>query len=143
MTRPANRQTEWARLLVETLADAGVAHLVVSPGSRSTPILLAARRCGRLTLHDVIDERAASFFALGGARASGEVVALLCTSGTAPSHYLPAVIEARASGHPLVILSADRPKRLVDAGANQTIDQTALFGRHVAYECDLGDRAAQ
>ncbi|MCL4222862.1 MAG: 2-succinyl-5-enolpyruvyl-6-hydroxy-3-cyclohexene-1-carboxylic-acid synthase [Myxococcales bacterium] len=131
-------QTVWAELCVASLADAGVTELVVSPGSRSTPLVAAAAALPGLTLYPVIDERAAGFFALGRARAGGAPVAVVCTSGTAPAHYLPAVIEAAMSGVPLVVVSADRPPELHGAGAAQTIDQTRLFGGFVRRFEELG-----
>lgn len=127
------------------LVGAGVRDLVVSPGSRSTPLLLQAIRAeerGDLRIHDVLDERAAAFFALGLARA-GAFPALLCTSGSAAAHYLPALVEANASGLALVVVSANRPPELQETGANQTIDQTKLFGDHVAAFVDLGLVAAE
>jgi 2-succinyl-5-enolpyruvyl-6-hydroxy-3-cyclohexene-1-carboxylate synthase len=122
----------WALALLDGLLSTGLEHLVLSPGSRSTPVVMAARRRAaagaRLTLTPILDERSAAFFALGLARASRRPLALLCTSGSAPGHWLPAVIEASAWGLPLVLLSADRPPQLRGWGANQTIDQTRLFG---------------
>ncbi len=129
-------QTRFVRHVVDGLVHGGVTDVVLSPGSRSTPLLLAALRSG-LPIHDVIDERAASFFALGLAR-EGRLPALVCTSGSAPGHYLPAVMEASASRVPLVVVSANRPPELHDTGASQTIDQTRLFGGHVRAFVDLG-----
>ncbi len=138
MTEAENLLSEWAALLMSSLADAGVRDIVTSPGSRSTPFVAAALRESRLRMHAIIDERAASFFALGQARATGQPSVLLCTSGTAGAHYFPAVIEANASGLPLVVLTADRPIELMDCGAPQTIDQTKLFGDHARKFIDLG-----
>lgn len=137
-TAPLNLLSLWAELLVASLADAGVECLVASPGSRNTPFLLAASREPRLRVVDVIDERAAGFYALGMARASGAPVALLCTSGSAAAHYLPAVLEADLSGIPLVLLTADRPFELIGVGANQAFDQPPLFGPYVRRAFDPG-----
>lgn len=127
----ANRNLRWAATLMGALADRGVTDVVISPGSRSTPLVLACEATQGLTLRVQVDERAAAFFALGLAKGTGRPAALICTSGSAPAHWLPAVIEARSAGVPLLLLSADRPPELHDCGANQTIDQTRLFGAHV------------
>jgi 2-succinyl-5-enolpyruvyl-6-hydroxy-3-cyclohexene-1-carboxylate synthase len=101
--------------------------------------VLAAQRRPALALTTILDERSAAFYALGVAQASRRPVALLCTSGSAPGHWMPAVIEAHASGVPLVLLTADRPASLRAWGANQTIDQTRLFGVFVREFHDPGD----
>lgn len=132
-----NLQTEWARLLFASLADAGVRDVVISPGSRSTPFVVAAVREPRLARHDVIDERAAAFFALGQARITGRPSVVVCTSGTAPAHWLPAMIEANITGTPIILLSGDRPHELYDCRAPQTIDQVKLFGENARFFADL------
>jgi len=128
----------WSLALLDGLIQGGMQRLVVSPGSRSTPVVLAGQRQPQLELISVLDERSAGFFALGLARASRRPVGLLCTSGSAPAHWLPAVIEASESGVPLVLLSADRPPELRAWGANQTIDQSRLFGVFVREFHDVG-----
>ena len=131
-------QTLWAELIATTLADAGVARCVISPGSRSTPLVAALANEPRLALVTLIDERAAAFFALGAARATGLPVALVCTSGTAAAHYLPAIIEASMADVPLLALTSDRPPELQGCGASQTIDQVKLYGDFVRGAIDLG-----
>lgn len=131
-------QTLWAELVATTLADAGAVRCVISPGSRSTPLVAALASEPRLELTTLIDERAAGFFALGAARAAGAPVALVCTSGTAAAHYLPAIVEASLAGVPLVVFTADRPPELQDCGASQTIDQVKLYGDFVRAAIDLG-----
>ena len=121
----------WAWHLLNGLVEAGLAWLVMSPGSRSTPLALAALRHPGLTTRVVIDERAAAFFALGVAKATGRPVAVVGTSGSAAANWFPAVVEADMARVPLMLLSADRPPELHDRGANQTMDQQALFGGHV------------
>ncbi len=112
--------------------------VVVSPGSRNTPLVLAFAAAQDAELHCILDERAAGFFALGLARATGRAVILVCTSGSAGAHYLPAVIEASASRIPLLILTADRPPEHHHCGAPQTINQQGLFGVHARWFVDLG-----
>ena len=135
----------WAGVLAADLvasiggdAAAVARHVVISPGSRSTPLVLACASQARLQLHCILDERAAGFFALGLSRSYGRAAVLVCTSGSAAAHYYPAVLEASASGVPLLVLSADRAPEQHLCGAPQTLDQVHLFGRHVRYFADLG-----
>ncbi len=130
--------TAWARLILGSLARAGIRNLIVSPGSRSTPFLAAALATPGLTLHSVVDERSAGYFALGLGRGLGRPVAVLSTSGTAAANYFPAVIEGDLSRTPLIVLTADRPHELHHGASPQTIDQTCLFGSHVRRFVDLG-----
>ena len=136
---PRNLLTVWATLLLDALAAAGVRHVVASPGSRSTPYLLAAIGQPLLQVHTIVDERSAGFFALGISRATGSPPVLLCTSGTAAAHYFPAVIEASEAALPLVVLSADRPLDLVHNRAPQTTEQRQLYGGHARSFDDLGE----
>ena len=131
-------QTIWADLVAASLADAGVRVCVISPGSRSTPLVAALAKESRLELVTIIDERAAAFFALGAARATNIPAALVCTSGTAAAHYLPAIVEAAMADVPLVAITADRPPELQGCGASQTIDQRGLYRSFVRGEFDLG-----
>ena len=136
-----NPSTALATVLVDELLRGGVTDAVVAPGSRSAPVALAlaaAERAGRLALHVRVDERTAAFLALGLARASGRPVPILTTSGTATAHLHAAVLEADASGVPLVALTADRPPELRATGANQTIDQPGLYGGAVRFAADVG-----
>src|SRR5262249_11093851 len=118
-----------------------------APGSRSAPLAIALwdRAAGEpgeggagVRLHVRIDERCASFLALGLAKASRRPVALVCTSGTAAAHFHAAVIEASEAGVPLLVLTADRPPELRDTGANQAIDQVKLYGDAVRWVCEAG-----
>jgi 2-succinyl-5-enolpyruvyl-6-hydroxy-3-cyclohexene-1-carboxylate synthase len=117
--------------LIDGLVAAGVEQVVISPGSRSTPLVLAVNRQARLHSWQHPDERCAAFFALGLASHARRPVGLIATSGSAPGHWLPAVIEANRSGIPLILLSADRPAGLQACGSNQTVDQIHLFGSQV------------
>ncbi|MDO5092841.1 MAG: 2-succinyl-5-enolpyruvyl-6-hydroxy-3-cyclohexene-1-carboxylic-acid synthase [Propionibacteriaceae bacterium] len=117
--------------IVEALLAADVRHVVLAPGSRNAPLSLAldaADTAGLLSLHVRVDERVAAFTALGLAKASGTVVAVVTTSGTAVGNLVPAAMEARAAGVPLLFLTADRPATAVGTGANQTCDQLGAFG---------------
>jgi 2-succinyl-5-enolpyruvyl-6-hydroxy-3-cyclohexene-1-carboxylate synthase len=136
-----NPSTAFARVLVDELLRGGVSDAVLAPGSRSAPVALAlaaAERDGRLRLHVRIDERTAAFLALGIAKASGRPVPVLTTSGTAAAHLHAAVLEADASGVPLLALTADRPPELRATGANQTIEQNGLYGGAVRWAADVG-----
>ena len=145
--RVADASLRQAAAFVRGLVAAGLTEAVLSPGSRSTPLALACLRQPGLTSRVAVDERSAAFLALGIARGAAAPVAVVATSGSAPAHWHPAVIEADATGVPMVLVSADRPAELVGWGANQTTDQTQLFGRHVrAYHslppADAGHDAA-
>ncbi|HVQ58943.1 MAG TPA: 2-succinyl-5-enolpyruvyl-6-hydroxy-3-cyclohexene-1-carboxylic-acid synthase [Solirubrobacterales bacterium] len=139
---PTNVNTALASAFAEELARGGLRHAVISPGSRSTPLAVALWRQPEIDVTVIVDERSAGFFALGAAQASGEPVALLCTSGTAAANYHPAACEADESALPLLVLSADRPPELRGIGAGQTIDQVKLFGSAVRWFCEVGTHAA-
>jgi 2-succinyl-5-enolpyruvyl-6-hydroxy-3-cyclohexene-1-carboxylate synthase len=130
------------RAFVDELARCGVAGACTSPGSRSTPLVLTLARERGIPTTSHVDERAAAFFALGLVKATGRPAVLACTSGTAAANYLPAVIEARESGLPLIVLTADRPPELRDVGAGQTIDQIKLYGSAVKWFVEVGAHAA-
>jgi 2-succinyl-5-enolpyruvyl-6-hydroxy-3-cyclohexene-1-carboxylate synthase len=123
-----NPNHAFAAAFFAELVASGVAHACLSPGSRSTPLTVAAVRQPGLRCWSILDERSAGFFALGLAKASRSPVALVCTSGTAAANYHPAVIEAHHARVPLLVLTADRPPELRDWGAGQTIDQLSLYG---------------
>lgn len=142
MVDPTNANTALASAFCEELERSGVKRAVVSPGSRSTPLAVALWRQPGIEVTIALDERSGGFFALGAAQASGEPVALLCTSGTAAANYHPAVAEADLSSVPLIVLTADRPPELRDIGAGQTIDQIKLFGDAVRWFSEVGNHGA-
>jgi 2-succinyl-5-enolpyruvyl-6-hydroxy-3-cyclohexene-1-carboxylate synthase len=136
-----NPSTALAAVLADELIRCGLREAVLAPGSRSAPLALALHaraEAGGVRLHVRIDERSASFLALGLAKASRRPVALVCTSGTAAAHFHAAVIEADEAGVPLIVLTADRPPELRGTGASQTIDQLKLYGSAVRWFCELG-----
>jgi 2-succinyl-5-enolpyruvyl-6-hydroxy-3-cyclohexene-1-carboxylate synthase len=126
------------RAFVDELARCGMREACTSPGSRSAPLVLSLVRDARLRCHSHIDERAAGFFALGVAKASGRPAAVACTSGTAAAELLPAVVEAHEARVPMIILTADRPPELRDVGAGQTIDQIKLYGGAAKWFFEVG-----
>ena len=128
---------EYIANLVDEFAQLGITHAVFSPGSRSTTMAMLFREHGAFETYMNIDERSAGFMALGIAKAHRKPVILVCTSGSAVAHYMPAVLEAQYSGVPLIILSADRPHTLQHVGAPQTVDQQKLFGTAVNYYEEL------
>ncbi len=135
---PADANTSLARVLVDEWVRGGVREAVLAPGSRSAPLALALAADDRLRLHMFLDERSASFFALGVAKASGRAVPVLCTSGTAAANFHPAVLEARHARVPLIVCTADRPPELRDTGAGQTVDQLKLYGDAVRWFAEVG-----
>ena len=128
---------EYIASLVDELYQLGLRHAVFSPGSRSTTLAMLFQSHGGFHTYMNIDERSAGFMALGITKAQGEPAVLVCTSGSALTHYGPAVVEAKHSGVPMIILSADRPYTLQQVGAPQTIDQQKYFGTAVNYYEEL------
>ena len=136
-TTPATTAT-FCATLVDEWVRLGVAHAVVSPGSRSTPMAIALASNSKIALHVFHDERSASFAALGIGLQSGTPAVLLCTSGTAAAQFFAAVIEANYAHVPLLVCTADRPPELQGVGAPQTINQTNLYGTFVRKFIDVG-----
>ena len=138
-----DRNTLWAGAFADELARAGVCEVCLAPGSRSTPLALAFAHHGGFRLRVHLDERSAGFFALGTGKASGVPAVVLTTSGTAAANLFPAVIEASQGETPLLVLTADRPHRMRDGDANQTIDQLRLFGPFVHEFFDVAPATAE
>ena len=133
----ANPNTIWASVLVEALVRSGVTHFVISPGSRSTPLAIAAVEHPKTTTTVHFDERGAGYFALGYARANQCAAALICTSGTAVANYLPAIVEASQDFLPMVVLTADRPPETWNSGVNQTILQDGIYSHYTRLDRTL------
>jgi 2-succinyl-5-enolpyruvyl-6-hydroxy-3-cyclohexene-1-carboxylate synthase len=132
-----NTNLVWTSILVETLYRLGLATAIICPGSRSAPLAVAFANHSGIEAIPVLDERSAAFFALGRARQLQKPVVLVCTSGTAGANFYPAVIEARESRVPLLILTADRPPELRDCNAGQAIDQQKLYGTYPNWQTEL------
>lgn len=136
-----NPSTAMASVIVDELLRCGVTDAVLAPGSRSTPLALALAAVearGDLVLHVRLDERSAGYLALGLARATGVPAVVVTTSGTAAVNLHPAIVEADESAIPLIAITADRPPRLRDVGANQVIRQPGVFGESVRAALDMG-----
>ncbi len=130
---PVNPAATFCATLVEEWVGAGVSAAMVAPGSRSTPLALALADHPGIRLEVFHDERSAGFAALGHGLATGQPAVVLCSSGTAGTHFHAAVVEADLSSVPMLVVTADRPPELLDVGAAQTIDQTRLFGHSVRW----------
>ncbi|WP_208586368.1 2-succinyl-5-enolpyruvyl-6-hydroxy-3-cyclohexene-1-carboxylic-acid synthase [Gracilibacillus suaedae] len=125
--------TTYVGHFVDQLYQSGVRNIVISPGSRSTPLSLTFAEYNLFNIWVDIDERSAGFFATGIAKQTKKAVVLVCSSGTAAANYYPAIIEAAYSRIPLIVLTADRPHELRDVGAPQAIDQIKLYGDYVKW----------
>lgn len=132
-----NTNLVWTSILAETLHLLGVKTAIICPGSRSAPLAVAFANHAEIEAIPALDERSAAFFALGIARQSKQPVVLICTSGTAGANFYPAIIEARESRVPLLVLTADRPPELRDCNAGQAIDQQKLYGSYPNWQTEL------
>ena len=132
----------WSSLIINEFINNHITHYYLSPGMRNAPLIAALvfyqKTNNNIKIFTCIDERGASYRALGYSKATGKACVLLCTSGTALANYFPAVIEASKSNIPLIVLSADRPKEQILSGDNQTINQQNIFGEYVKFNLDLG-----
>jgi 2-succinyl-5-enolpyruvyl-6-hydroxy-3-cyclohexene-1-carboxylate synthase len=125
--------TRYTANFIDELTRSGLTDVIISPGSRSTPLAIPAAENENIREWVIIDERSAAFFALGMAKKTKQPVALICSSGTAAANYFPAIVEAKYSRVPLVVLTADRPHELRDVGAPQAIEQVKLYGDYVKW----------
>lgn len=133
----------WASLFIEELIRHGIKDFCIAPGSRSTPLTLAAATHPQTTTHTHFDERGLGFLALGLSRASQKPVVVISTSGTAVANLYPAVIEAKQSAVPLIILSADRPPEFMNCGANQVIEQHHIFAHYPIFFAQISTPTTQ
>ncbi len=138
-----NTNTLWASIIAETLQRLGLTTAVICPGSRSAPLTIAFAQNHQIETIPILDERSASFFALGIAKKSGLPTALICTSGTAAANFYPAIIEAHESRIPLLIFTADRPPELRDCHAGQAIDQVKIYGNYPNWQAELAIPSAE
>ena len=132
-----------AQTVVQLCKAKAIKHIIISPGSRNAPLTVGFTNQSYFKCYSIVDERCAAFFALGIAQQLQEPVALVCTSGSALLNYYPAIAEAFYSNIPLVVLSADRPKHLVDIGDGQTINQDAVFANHILFSANLNEDEQQ
>ena len=128
---------ELAQIVISACAQFHIETVVISPGSRNAPLTIGFSNHKEIETLSVVDERCAAFFALGIAQQTQKPVAILCTSGSALLNYYPAVAEAFYSNIPLVVISADRPKHLIDIGDGQTIRQENVFENHILFSANL------
>lgn len=130
-------QNKLAQLVLQQCIVSGIEIVVISPGSRNAPLTIGFVNHPKINTLSIVDERSAAFFALGIAQQTLKPVAVVCTSGSALLNYYPAVAEAFYSNIPLVVISADRPKHLIDIGDGQTIRQENVFENHILFSANL------
>ncbi|HEY9808168.1 MAG TPA: 2-succinyl-5-enolpyruvyl-6-hydroxy-3-cyclohexene-1-carboxylic-acid synthase [Halomicronema sp.] len=138
-----NTNTLWASILVETLSRIGLQTAIICPGSRSTPLTIAFVNHPNIETIPILDERSAAFFALGISKKNHTPTAVICTSGTAAANFYPAIIEAKESRIPLLILTADRPPELRECHSGQTIDQVKIYSHYPNWQTELATPSAE
>jgi 2-succinyl-5-enolpyruvyl-6-hydroxy-3-cyclohexene-1-carboxylate synthase len=126
-----------AQQIIQLCAAKDILHIVISPGSRNAPLTIGFSAHSEIKTYSIVDERCAAFFALGIAQELQKPVAIVCTSGSALLNYYPAIAEAYYSKIPLIVISADRPKHLIDVGDGQTIRQENVFENHIVFSANL------
>ena len=128
---------ELAQLVIAACHQYQIDTVVISPGSRNAPLTIGFSNHPEIKTMSIVDERCAAFFALGIAQQTQKPVAVVCSSGSALLNYYPAIAEAFYSNIPLVIISADRPKHLIDIGDGQTIRQENVYENHILFSANL------
>lgn len=131
------KQKSGIRHLVEICYQKGIENIVISPGSRNAPIIIAFTSHPKINCLSIVDERSAAFFALGMAQQSGKTVAITCTSGSAALNYAPAIAEAYYQQIPLLVLTADRPQEWIDQADSQTIRQNNIYSNYIKKSFEL------
>ncbi|WP_272148545.1 2-succinyl-5-enolpyruvyl-6-hydroxy-3-cyclohexene-1-carboxylic-acid synthase [Tenacibaculum aiptasiae] len=134
---------ELAQLVVAACNQFEIDTVVISPGSRNAPLTIGFSNHPNIETLSIVDERCAAFFAMGIAQQKQKPVVIVCSSGSALLNYYPAIAEAFYSNIPLVVISADRPKHLIDIGDGQTIRQENVFDNHILYSANLIDEGHQ
>ena len=130
-------EKQLAQLVIKACQFYDVDKVVISPGSRNAPLTIGFSNVDEIEVYSIVDERCAAFFALGMAQQTHKPVAIICTSGSALLKYYPAIADAIYSRIPLLVISADRPKHLIDIGDGQTIRQENVFKNHILYSANL------
>jgi 2-succinyl-5-enolpyruvyl-6-hydroxy-3-cyclohexene-1-carboxylate synthase len=134
---PQFPKNELAQIVLASCLANAIEHVVISPGSRNAPLTIGFSNHPSIKTYSIVDERCAAFFAVGMAQQLKKTVAIVCTSGSALLNYYPAISEAFYSNIPLLIISADRPKHLIDIGDGQTIRQENVFQNHILTSVNL------
>jgi len=131
---------ELAQQIVEYCCAYKIEHVIISPGSRNAPLTIGFTNHPKIKTYSIVDERCAAFFAVGIAQQTQKPTVIVCTSGSALLNYYPAIAEAYYSDIPLIVISADRPKHLIDIGDGQTIRQENVFHNHSLYNANLSEK---
>jgi 2-succinyl-5-enolpyruvyl-6-hydroxy-3-cyclohexene-1-carboxylate synthase len=134
---------ELAQIVIAACHQFHIDTVVISPGSRNAPLTVGFSNHPCIKTMSIVDERCAAFFALGIAQQTQKPVAIVCTSGSALLNYYPAIAEAFYSNIPLVVISADRPKHLIDIGDGQTIRQENVYENHILFSANLIEEASK
>jgi len=131
MNQSINRNILWAQIFADRLIKAGIKNILISPGSRNTPLIFVLSNNKFFNIKLIVDERTSGFFALGIANATKTPSVIVTTSGTAVAELYPSIVEAYQQRIPLIVCTADRPSKLKNTGANQTINQINIYRNHI------------